>query len=297
MGICLCGIVSNGFLLVVFAADPLNCLRNISSGLILNLCIADLLTATMLFLWTTTHWSWASESLSEVVFGLVWFGYSASFLTIALLSLERYIVIRHIWSADSIITKRRTAYAVVTVWSISGISLIPLDHENLSMYIFVLSSVVELCVLIVIIFYVKLWIIRRRHALQHHRALIKQENRLTKVVFALIVILVITTIPMIFSFQLLHGLSLFCGLGCIDEAMGYIPPYLTPVFAVNFALNPAIYGWRLPKYRQSFSALCDMIMCNPARRKRDEVVIHKRGEKQFLEVNTTQITNGSCASL
>ena len=297
MGICVCGIISNGFLLIVFATDPLRCLRNTSSGLILNLCVADLLTATMLFLWATTHWNWASEDFSEVVFGLVWFGYSASFLTIALLALERYIVIRYIWSADTIVTKRRTVFAVVIIWFISGISLFPRDHKNRSAYIFVLSSVFELSVLIVIIFYVKLWILRRRHSFQQHRALIKKENRLTKVVFTLIVLLVLTTVPLIFSYQLLHGWYLLCGLDCIDIAMAYNLPYLTPIFAVNFALNPGIYGWRLPKYRQSFFAMCAIIMCNPTRQKRDEIVIHKKEEKQYLEVNATQVTNGSCTSL
>lgn len=298
MIISLCGIISNCFLLVVFAADPLRCLRNISSGLILNLCIADFLTAIMIFLWTTTHWNWASEKFGQIVFCLVWFGYSASFLTIALLSLERYIVIRHIWSADTIITKRRTTYAVAMIWLISAVSFIRLDHEKLSIHMFILSSIFELCVLVVIIFYIKLWAIRRRHdALQEHRALIKRENRLTKVVFTLIVLLVLTTLPLIFLYQLLHGLLLFCGSHCIDKEMRYIPVYLTPVFAVNFALNPAIYGWRLPKYRRSFSALCAIITRRPARQKLDKIEVKKRNETQSLEMNATQITNGSSTSL
>jgi hypothetical protein len=243
------------------------------------------------------HWNWASEDLGQIIFCLVWFGYSAAFLTIALLSLERYIVIRYIWSADAIVTKRRSASAVVIIWLVSGISFIQLDHKKLSMHMFMLSSVFEICILVVITFYVKLWAIRRRHALQHHIALIKQENKLTKVVFALIVILVLTTLPLVFLYQLLHGLLLFCGRDCIDEVIRYIPAYLTPVFAVNFALNPAIYGWRLPKYRRSFSALWTIFIRNPARQKRDKIVMHKQRGTHNLEVTATQITNGSCTSL
>ena len=290
------GVISNGFLLVVFATDPLRCLRNVSSGLILNLCIADLLTASTLILWSTNHWDWASNELSHFIFSLVWFGYSASFLTVALLSLERYIVIRYIWSSDSVVTKRRTAYAVAIIWLISGMSFVRLDKKNISVHIFTLSSVYELCVLVVIIFYTKLWAIRRRHTYQHHRAL-KKENELTKVVFALIVLLFVTTLPLIFLYQLLHGLKLFCGYRCIPNEMVYIPSYFTPIFSVNFAINPAIYGWRLPKYRRSFFALCGIAMRNPARQNLDKVVMYTRRETQFLDVNTTQITNGSCISL
>ncbi|XP_028397264.1 apelin receptor-like [Dendronephthya gigantea] len=291
-----CGVISNGFLLVVFAMDPLRCLRNVSSGLILNLCIADLLTSTTLVLWNTNTWDWASDELSEVIFSLVWFGYSASFLTVALLSLERYIVIRYIWSSDSVVTKRRTAYAVVIIWLISGMSFVRLDKKNISVHIFISSSVYELCVLVVIVFYTKLWVIRRRHTFQHHRAL-KKESELTKVVFALIILLFVTTLPLIFLYQLLHGLNLFCGTRCIPNDMVYIPPYLTPIFSVNFVINPALYGWRLPKYRRSFFAVCGVVVGNPVRQKIDKVVRYTRKETNSLEVNTTQVTNGSCISL
>ena len=297
MFITVCGTISNGFLLVVFAVDPLRCLRSVSSGLILNLCIADLVTALMLFLWTTMFWNWASDKVGEVIFCFVWFGYSASFLTIALLSLERYIAIRYIWSTGTIVTKRRSVCGVVVIWFISGISFIQLDHKNLGIHMFILSSVFELCVLAVITFYTKLWVIRQRHVLQQHRAHIKQEANLTKVVLALIVILVITTMPLIFFYQLLYGLILFCGHRCVAEAMSYLPVYLTPVFAVNFTLNPAIYGWRLPKYRRSFAALCTILMRNPVRQKLDRIVTYRQRETHSLEVNATQVTIGSCSSL
>ena len=298
MFVTVCGIISNGFLLVVFAVDPLRCLRSVSSGLILNLCIADLVTALMLFVWTTMLWNWASDNVGEVIFCFVWFGYSASFLTIALLSLERYIAIRYIWSTDTIVTKRRSVCGVVVIWLISGISFIPLDKKNKQKHMFILSSVFELCVLAVITFYIKLWVIRQRHVLQQHRAHIKQGTQLTKVVFALIVILVITTVPFIFLYQLLYGLLFFCGHDCIAEAIGYLPVYLTPVFAINFALNPAIYGWRLPKYRRSFVALCTILMRNPVQRQKlERIVTYRQRETNCLEVNATQVTTGSCSSL
>ena len=282
MFITVCGIISNGFLLVVFAVDPLQCLRSVSSGLILNLCIADLVTALMLFLWTTMFWIWASDKAGEVIFCFVWFGYSTSFLTIALLSLERYIAIRYIWCTGTIVTKRRSVCGVVVIWFISGISFIRLDLKNLGIHMFILSPVFELCVLAVITFYTKLWVIRQRHVLQQHRAHIKQEANLTKVVFALIVILVITTMPLIFFYQLLYGLILFCGHRCVAEAMSYLPVYLTPVFAVNFTLNPAIYGWSIlsPKYRRSFAALCTILMRNPVRQKLDRIVTYRQRETE-----------------
>lgn len=297
MFVCICGIISNGFLLVVFATDPLRCLRNISSGLILNLCIADFLTAIMLLVWTTTLWNWASDKVSKVIFCVIWFGYSASFLTIALLSLERYIVIRYIWSSDTIVTKKRTAYGIIVIWLMSGISFISLDLKNLSISMFVLSTVLEICVLVVIIFYIKIWSIRRRHARQQHRAVIRQEIRLTKVVFALIMLLVVTTMPLIFLYQLLHGLWLFCGTKCISDLIQYLPAYLTPLFSINFALNPAIYGWRLPKYRRSFATLCTIVMRSSVRQKLSTIVMYKREETTSSDVTATHITSGSCTSL
>lgn len=299
MIISLCGIISNGFLLLVFAVDPLRCLRSVSSGLILNLCFADFLTAIMIFFWATMHWTWAPDLVADIIFCLVWFGYSASFLTIALLSLERYIVIRHIWSADTIVTKRRTVYAVVVIWLTSAISFIQLDEKNSHIHMFVLSSVFELCVVVVIILYVRLWVIRRRHAPHQHRALVKDECKLTTVVFVLILLLIVTTVPLIFLYQLLNGLFLFCGSNCAGNEIKQISSYLTPVLAVNFAVNPVIYGWRLPKYRRSFAALCSTILTRkPTTQKLDKIVgTHKRNKTQLLEVNSTQITNGSSTSL
>ena len=209
----------------------------------------------MLLLWNAAYWKWAPEVVTTIFFYLVWLGYTVSFLTIVLLSLERYIAIRYIWSANKIVTKRRTYCAIATIWLTSGIPLIPLSGKNQDIQVFVMSSFFELCILLVTIFYGKLLANRRNQVNREHKEHMKQETKLTKVVFMLIALLVITTVPTIVHYQVIYGLALFCGVDCVHENLLLVPVYLTPLFSANFAINPIVYAWRLPKYRRSFLAL------------------------------------------
>ncbi|XP_046846786.1 adenosine receptor A1-like [Xenia sp. Carnegie-2017] len=113
----------------------------------------------------------------------------------------------------------------------------------------------SLCILLVTIFYGKLLANRWNQVNREHKEHMNQETKLTKVVFMLIALLVITTVPTIVHYQVIYGLALFCGVDCIHENFFLVPVCLTSLFSANFAINPIVYAWRLPKYRRSFLAL------------------------------------------
>ena len=289
-------IILNGLLLVVFAVDPLRCLRNISSYLIINIALADLVTGTAILIWTTQTWPWLSFLCEQIVLSSIWLGYTVSFLTITLLSCERFIAIKYIWSANRIVTKQRTMYAIIIIWLISCSSFVLISPTYRQIYILSLSTFFEFCVIVVVIFYVKLWRTRRSHSQQESAIAVRQEMKLTVVVFILLVILVFTTLPLMFTYQIIILASLICKTRfCLGKALHSLPLQLFPVFAINFSLNPVIYAWRLPKYRRSFYLLCSMLFQNITHVQRP----NNSESRRYLRSNValSQFTSGSSASI
>ena len=194
--------IPNGVLLVVFAVVPLRCLRNVSTWLIVNLSLADLMTAAAITIWASSMWGWLSPKTASLVASIAWMGYMVSFLTIALLSLERYVVIKYMWSADAIVTKNRTLVAILAIWLWSGNAFFFTKEENRKIFIIALSSVMEVCIILVVVFYYKLWSLRRKQ-MQQAEALSKEETGPTVVVCIISLTLIATTMPLLASYQVI----------------------------------------------------------------------------------------------
>lgn len=285
------GIVLNGILFIVFIVDPLRCLRSVSSSLIINLCVADLLTAITILVWATNVWEPQRDILiAKIIFSTIWLGYTVSFLTIALLSWERYIAIRFMWTANRIVTKKRTLYAIATIWLLSSSACISIWDNYYEIYIALLSTVFELCIIIVVVFYFKLWNLRRQQRQQDSSAAVNQEMKLTVVVLLLVIILVVTTLPLMIFYQAIFFRSLTCGVECIGT-VETLPIKFFPIFSLNFCLNPIVYGWRLPKYRRSFYLLCSNHCRNAF------VNAFNRSYKRRRTIALSQVTTASCTSL
>lgn len=289
-------IILNGLLLAVFIIDPLQCLRNISSYLIINIAIADLVTGTAILIWATEIWPWQTPLIQQIVFSTIWLGYTASFLTITLLSCERFVAIKYIWSTNRIVTKQRTMYGIITIWLVSCTAFINISPLYMDNYILSLSTFFEFCVIVVVIFYVKLWRIRRSHSQQESMVAVRQEMKLTVVVFLLLVILVFTTLPLMTIYQITNLASRICKTKyCLGEAVHSLPLQIFPVFAINFSLNPVIYAWRLPKYRRSFFLLCSMLFQNIVMRRTNNSNESRRDLRSTIPLS--HFTNGSSASI
>ena len=278
--------IANGVLVIVFVVDPLRCLRNVSSALIINLAVADFLTGAMILIWATEIWQWQPLVMSQVVFSTIWLGYTASFLTIAVLSCERYIAIRYIWSAGRIVTKKRTLFVIFGIWVLSSFSFIAMPTKNIGLYVFSLSSVLEVCIFVVVVFYLKLWRLRRKQSQRESTMAVKQEMKLTIVVLLLVLLLIITALPLMIVYQLLF----------LKDTSSALPLRLLPLFALNFGLNPIIYGWRLPKYRRSFHRLFSMLFQNISFKRNNNVRIFNRGHHRHSTAIISQFTSASCTS-
>ena len=248
-------VICNVLLLIVFFKNPYGDMRGTASMLIFNVTLCDLLSACVFIIWNTSHWWRCPTWLYKVINVGLWIPVLTSILTLLVLSFERYIVVKWPWKESQLITKRRTVVACATTWIVSIVLCVTLDGNNQTIFLLVLSTVIEISVFIQVLFYVLLW--RQRKSEELSTAIQDQgeQRQLTLVVFLLVVLVIVTILPQVISYQMLAALTLMQKLPETEDRLSYVVFYLLPLYSANFLLDPIIYAWRLKKYRKSFFAV------------------------------------------
>ena len=248
-------VICNVLLLIVFFKNPYGDMRGTASMLIFNVTLCDLLSACVFIIWNTSHWWRCPTWLYKVINVGLWIPVLTSILTLLVLSFERYIVVKWPWKESQLITKRRTVVACATTWIVSIVLCVTLDGNNQTIFLLVLSTVIEISVFIQVLFYVLLW--RQRKSEELSTAIQDQgeQRQLTLVVFLLVVLVIVTILPQVISYQMLTALTLMQKLPETEDRLSYVVFYLLPLYSANFLLDPIIYAWRLKKYRKSFFAV------------------------------------------
>ena len=249
-------VICNVLLLIVFFKNPYGDMRGTASMLIFNVTLCDLLSACVFIIWNTSHWWRCPTWLYKVINVGLWIPVLTSILTLLVLSFERYIVVKWPWKESQLITKRRTVVACATTWIVSIVLCVTLDGNNQTIFLLVLSTVIEISVFIQVLFYVLLWRQRKSEELSSATQLDQREQRqLTLVVFLLVVLVIVTILPQVISYQMFAALTLMQKLPETEDRLSYVVFYLLPLYSANFLLDPIIYAWRLKKYRKSFFAV------------------------------------------
>ena len=126
--------ISNGLLLIAMVRYRSTFFTSKGAYLIANLAIADLLTVLNFSLWGLNNAFRLSQALGEAILTISWSSTEASFLTILVMSLERYIAIVYPLKAQVWLSKSRTIKSCVAIWFIAAVcgacmSLYPLTAK------------------------------------------------------------------------------------------------------------------------------------------------------------------------
>ena len=116
-------VVLNGSLLIVMVRYRSTIFTSKSAYLIANMAMADLLTALNSSLWSLKNTYKLPQVLTTATLSTFWTSVLASFLTIFVMSLERYIAIVFPFKAQVWLSKARTIISCITVWFIAANAL------------------------------------------------------------------------------------------------------------------------------------------------------------------------------
>lgn len=249
-------VLLNGLLLIAMVRNASTIFTSNGAYLVANLAIADLLTGLNSSIWGFKNAFPFPRYLEIVVFSMFWTSIEASFLTISVMSLERYIAIVFPFTAEVLVSKARTIQSCVAVWILSGFCGVFMAL-NRAVVSFGLTLVFEITIFVTTILYYKIFLKlsqRKAHLASQLTSVgspgnpdLRREYQLTTVVVVLTLILVITVLPYMIAGQIVLASRLFTSVR-YPNLLVFLHYYL-PVEIMNFALNPVVYAWRLQKYR------------------------------------------------
>lgn len=186
---------------------------------------------------------------------LVYFFCCASFFTITVITIDRFLVLQLHLRYHAVVTTFRVTGVVFFIWIFAGVSTLLLSLSS-KIYVVFLVMVIGLLAAGNFVVYFKIYLIARRHQrqIQHqhqHQLQASNENntrlkRLKKTAFnTFVVYILLICCYMPFSFATLYGR--------ISQKVYFTT--ITLVF-LNSSLNPLLYCWRDREIRTAVKQLC-----------------------------------------
>ena len=155
------GVFSHLLLLVAFIKDPLKCFRNVGTCLVVNLAISDFLYCCL----ATLRYTDAESSL-HLIFCLRYF-VSASVLTIASVSLDRFLMVAHPFKHRFLMKRKVMIVWVAVIWILSLVYLLIILFSKNDVYDIVMQSLVVLVILFTAILYAFTYYKLKKQARRH----------------------------------------------------------------------------------------------------------------------------------
>ena len=265
-------VIGNFLLCVTIYKDPYRRLRSTATYLVVNLAVADLLTGLI------TEPLYAAFEISNFMDKEVNILYvigestayvfvNASILSILTLSLDRYVAVQYPLSHGQKMDRNRIVTIIVLLWTYSLLfSLlrfmgVPKDvfywldlHVNYTLFGGILIGL-----------YVSIYCTIKRQLAQSlhtqgynsetrrqpiHNEIetkIKSERKMTRTVFLLLLVAIACMLPL---YIMLH-VELLCE-SCMEiPLVATVSKLSEPILFLNSGLNPFLYAWTIPKYRQA----------------------------------------------
>ena len=265
------GIIANVFLLLAIFKDPLKCFSTPTTYFIVNLAVSDLLNLavclTFVFL-IQTKYGGLNELTWNITLPLLETVFNLTFPSVFSLALERCLAVsRPLWHRVRI-TSRVCRIWLVAVWLFNLV--FTLTSIFMYKYIFSITQSIFyglMFLLITLFVYIFAYVsIRWQHKAmaaddtmseQVRRTInarLKIQNRFLFTVFIINGILILCLLPKFIDYtcELGFGQSLSDILNRSNTLRAVVLFGMDILFLINFAVNPFIYCWRLPKYRKTF---------------------------------------------
>lgn len=242
-------VILNGLLLISMMLNANKIFTSNGAYLVANVAMADLLTGLNALIWGIKTLFLLPETVRDASFSILWTSIEASFLTVFIMSLERYIAIIYPFKANILLSKTRTILSCIAAWVLSALTGICITYYKEKTRLF-MALFFEITILVTCFLYYKIFVKlgERRDCLPSQlsgnqgNSDLQREYRLTTVVAGLTVILIVTVLPYMIAGQI--------SISTKDNSnVKLFVRYYFPVELMNFVLNPIVYALRLPKYR------------------------------------------------
>ena len=275
-------IVGNSLLCLTIYRDPYRRLRNPASYLVVNLSFADLLTGLITEpFYAAFEISRFMEKERAILYVIgestAYVFVNASILSILSLAYDRYVAVRYPLLHDQKMNRKRifTVIALLWIYSVLFSMLrfigVPQDvfywidlHLNYTLFGGILIGL-----------YIAIYLTIKRQLAQSLRtqgynsqtrrqptygnieAKLRSEKKMTKTVFRMLLVAVSCMLPL---YIMLH-VELLCE-PCMDiPVVKTISKLSEPILFLNSGLNPFLYAWTIPKYRQALKEILRRTWC------------------------------------
>ena len=264
-------ILANSLLLLIFCVDPLKIFRNPTTYFLIGLAIVDILTAlvqepiyaTCFIILYIKHPS-LEKCGPFMHFGSYFsaFSITVSLLIVFAFTVTQYIVVLSPLKYGRLVTKKKVFISVVSIYLYTAIfCCLPLmgvpQKVKDAIELFLHNYAV---VLVTIVFYILLhYTMKKKMATGNtlqNESTSREESKHTQVQRSFVRLNVILLIVLIVCFvptMVMMTIRLF-----IED---YLPPILIAnlmtdnLHYLKFMLDPFVYAWRMPKYRESLSKI------------------------------------------
>ncbi|XP_032219169.2 melanocyte-stimulating hormone receptor [Nematostella vectensis] len=273
-------LLGNGLLILAIWRDPFRTFRIPSTVFILGLCVADFLTGLIVgpiyafvkfasYLRLPIKGTTLYGSLYQGCLLVSYVTMNASYGVLLLLTWSQYIAVKMPHKHRSLVSTKRAVTGVICAWFYALLfALLPVmgvpNHVVSKMDLWVNTTG---CLVMLLVAYICLYTAFHRHATkvyseqstsEHHprasrRRRRRSERQLTVVTLALVVFIVLFTLPSTVT----HYIDAYWTPSTAEEKIRYSMALQLSgnVLLLKFALDPFIYCWRLSSYRRALKSV------------------------------------------
>ena len=262
-------IPGNALVLAAVIRDPYGNLRTPFNYLVLNLAIADLSVGLIVDpLSIIYHLEEGIKSINLAGFGIeiehvaYLIACTASVLSMASMTADRYMAVVHAAGYRTFQTTRRVVITCIIIWLISSSVTYLYFVIGDFLYRFVFANVVVIftfCILVFSFFRINLTLRRQRARLNvqavaspsvrvdHNTPNMKYEVRVTKMFSIILLWYVICYLPACIAIYLVN----FCHI-CSCDVIHWLRDMQLCFLLLSSAVNPYVYAWTSPRFRSAF---------------------------------------------
>ena len=262
--ICFIGAVGQILLLIAFIKDPQKCFRNSATYLIASLAVSDLIVTVYTPFRATPHYNPSDESTRQQIqwgFQIVAAVLNVSLLTVISITIDRFLLVVYPFKHRYIVSGKTVVVWIMVIWFLGFLPFIKQVIFGMAIYdSYVLIAFNLLTVILTVMFYLLTYCSLRRQArrlaqrnntsIESRAATLRvvREKRFLNTIIIISAISVISITPLSIYAALVLFNVVHCQLICVECV-------LYTIYFINFAVNPFVYIWRLPQYRQTFNVL------------------------------------------
>ncbi|XP_028397727.1 substance-K receptor-like [Dendronephthya gigantea] len=260
--------IGNFLLLAVMFKDPLKRFRNATSYFIINLCLADMLSAAGGITDEVFKLHPQNTTVQNIPLCINAIGIQCSLLVIMLFSLDRYMAIARAYTYKNITEKKQVIVTILILpWCFSVIALPVMYFTSVTKdvhWLFTLILAVDFIALslaTVTLHPYTYWVFLRRikdlrKSSANHRQLLEENLKVARVLATTVLVVSICwitfTIPYFVAFCF-HVSN--CDRCFLNDTFQSFWKYYPLISSIRVTFNSVVYAWRLPLYRKSLKVI------------------------------------------